>query len=80
MAQRVYQMYQNVGTFDAWIRGAFAAVLVVFAVVFNDQPLISLLAALGGLICIGTALTRACPLYRLLHVSTRRERSQLGHP
>jgi hypothetical protein len=40
------------------------------AIGWNAYPVIALLSALVALLLAGTALTRACPLYRLLHIST----------
>jgi hypothetical protein len=36
------------------------------------QGLPSFVAVLGGLILMATALTRECPLYRVLHIATAR--------
>jgi predicted permease len=67
----------NVGKADAWIRGALSVVFLVLAAVFSADPLISLVAALLALLLAATGLTRACPLYTLLGVSTSARRS---HP
>jgi hypothetical protein len=40
------------------------------AIGWNAFPVIALLGALLALLFAGTALTHACPLYRLLHIST----------
>lgn len=66
-------MQQNVGRLDAWIRGVLAVVSLVVAVIFNHIPLLSLAAAALALVMVGTALTRSCPLYRMLDVGTARE-------
>lgn len=65
-------MLRNVGTIDAWIRGALAVALFLGAVLLNQYPVISLAAALAALVSLGTALTRSCPLYHALHLSTGR--------
>lgn len=60
----------NVGPVDAAIRWVLAAVFFAAALIWNDIPLVALLAALVALAMAGTALTRICPLYRVLGVST----------
>jgi hypothetical protein len=67
-------MPANVGKTDAAIRWALAAALFAGALVFSDSRLPTLLAALAALILAGTALTRVCPLWYLLHVNTCRGR------
>jgi hypothetical protein len=61
-------MYANVGATDARVRWALAAVLFAVAIAFNASPVITLVAALAALVMAGTALTRSCPLYRLLRI------------
>lgn len=63
-------MMDNVGKPDAVIRLVAGAVLFVVAAIFNATPLISLLAALAGIVMVGTALTRKCPLYAILGLTT----------
>ncbi len=65
-------MYANVGATDARIRWALAIVCFAVAIVFNAWPVIALLGALVALILAGTALTRACPIWRLFHIDTSR--------
>lgn len=69
-------MYKNVGRLDACIRGGLAIALFVVAIVFNRSPVISLAAALLALILMGTALTKSCPLYRILHFDSRTPKPQ----
>jgi hypothetical protein len=64
-------MQPNIGRMDAWIRGACAVVLLIVATVFNEQVVISLVAAVFALLFAATALTHSCPLYTLLHLDTR---------
>ena len=63
-------METNVGPIDAWIRGVLALVALVLAAVFNEWPPVSLGAAVLALLLMGSALTKYCPMYRLLHIST----------
>jgi hypothetical protein len=61
-------MHTNVGATDAKVRWALAAVFFAVAIAFNASPAITLIAALAALLMAGTALTRSCPLYRLLGI------------
>jgi hypothetical protein len=65
-------MQKNVGMADALLRGVLAIALVVLGVSGQVQGLPSFVAVLGGLILMATALTRECPLYRVLHIATAR--------
>lgn len=65
-------MNANVGALDAKIRWALAIGCFAVALVWNSSPVIALLGALLALLLAGTALIHACPLYRLLHISTSR--------
>jgi len=66
----------NVGNLDAIARGASAVLLLIVAAFMNHLPVLSLAVAILALFFGGTALTRQCPVYRLLDVSTsRRTRS-----
>jgi Protein of unknown function (DUF2892) len=68
-------MRQNVGMADALARGVLAGALVVVGVSGEVHGLLSFAAVLGGLILMATALTRECPLYRVLHIATARAAS-----
>ena len=63
-------MEQNVGRADAWVRWMLAAVLFVASVVFNADAWLSLGSATATLVMVATALTRRCPLYTLLGLTT----------
>ena len=63
-------MLDNVGKSDAAVRLVAGILLFILAAVLNATPVPSLLAALGGIVMAGTALTRKCPLYGLLGIST----------
>ena len=63
-------MNANVGALDAGVRWVFAVACFGVAIVWNASPVIALLGALLALLLAGTALTHACPVYRLLHIST----------
>lgn len=65
-------MVRNVSKRDAALRGALAAVFMVLALVFNGRPVIALTAAVLGIVLAATALTRECPLYRVLGLGTWR--------
>ena len=61
-------MHTNVGATDAKVRWALAALFFAVAIAFNGSPVITLVAAFAALMMAGTALTRSCPVYRLLHI------------
>ena len=73
-------MARNVGTCDALIRAALAVLLVAFGVLSHQAEIISFAAVLVGIILMGTALTRECPVYRALHFGTRGRRHPYRHP
>jgi len=63
-------MNANIGAVDAGVRWVLAAACFGVAIVWNASPVLALLGALLALLLAGTALTHACPLYRLLRIST----------
>lgn len=63
-------MKANVGSLDATIRWTFAVVFFGMAIAFNSAPAIALVTALLALVMAGTALTKVCPLYTALGIST----------
>ncbi len=60
----------NVGSADAVVRWILAALFYIAALVWNHIPWLALLSALLALVMAATALTRVCPIYRLLGLST----------
>jgi hypothetical protein len=65
-------MSRNVGAPDAAVRAVIAIVLVALGFVTSVPGYLSFVAVLAGIILMGTALTRECPVYRLLHIATLR--------
>ena len=63
----------NVGSVDAAVRASLAVLFLIAAAILNSLPVTSLFLAIVALALFGTALTRTCPLYRLLGVSTSRK-------
>lgn len=67
-------MTANVGSLDRVIRIVLGLVLIIAAFVpalgLFSQPLAQGGAVIVGLVLIGTALMRFCPLYRLFGLST----------
>lgn len=61
---------RNVGRRDAGVRGFVGGILLLNAAVLQDRPLIALGVGFIGIIFIGTALFRMCPLYTLLRISS----------
>ena len=57
---------RNVGSRDAGVRGFVGGILLLNAAALQNRPLIALGVGFIGLIFIGTALFRVCPLYTLL--------------
>lgn len=65
-------MDRNVGTRDAVARGVIAVLLAGFGLFAAIPGYLSFAAVLVGIILMATALTRECPIYRMLHVATLR--------
>jgi hypothetical protein len=70
-------MRTNVGKADAVVRGSLAVAFLLVAVIMNQEPIVSLGAALCAIVFAATALTRHCPLYELLGRNTR---ARASHP
>lgn len=63
---------KNVGWRDAGLRGFLGGVLLLVSASFQDRPFVALGLGFIGLVFIGTALFRICPLYTLLGITTCR--------
>ena len=61
---------KNVGGRDAVIRSVAAGLLLLTCAAISEHPLVALGLGLIGVVVIGTALYRVCPLYTLLRVDT----------
>jgi len=61
---------RNVGWRDAGVRGFVGALLLLNAAAMQERPLVALGVGFMGLIFIGTALFRMCPLYTLLRINS----------
>ena len=61
---------RNVGWRDAGVRGFIGAVLLLNSAALQERPLLALGVGFIGLIFIGTALFRTCPLYTLLRINS----------
>jgi hypothetical protein len=61
---------RNVGWRDAGVRGFISAVLLLNAAALQDRPLLALAVGFVGLIFLGTALFRTCPVYTLLRINS----------
>ena len=61
---------RNVGCRDAGVRGFIGGVFLLNAAILHDRPLFALGIGFVGLIFIGTALFRTCPLYTLLRINS----------
>jgi len=60
----------NVGRRDAGARGFVGVVLLVNSAALQDRPLVALGVGFIGLIFLGTALFRMCPVYTLLRINS----------
>jgi hypothetical protein len=61
---------RNVGRTDALVRLGLGFALLALAAFFNARPFLTLgIGALAALV-LGTGLTRSCPLYVVLGLST----------
>ncbi len=63
---------KNVGRGDAVVRWMLGLVLLGTSAFFQDRPLVALGIGFIGLIFVGTALFRTCPLYTLLRLNSCR--------
>lgn len=61
---------KNIGWRDAGIRSFAAGLLLVGSASIPERPLVALGLGFIGVLIIGTALFRVCPLYTLLGCST----------
>jgi DUF2892 family protein len=61
---------RNVGWRDAGVRGFIGGVLLLTSATLQDRPLVALGIGFMGLIFIGTALFRMCPIYTLLRINS----------
>ena len=61
---------KNVGWRDAGIRSFVAGVLLLTSASIQDRPLVAIGLGFIGVVIIGTALFRVCPLYTLFRLST----------
>jgi hypothetical protein len=65
---------KNVGWRDAGIRSFAAGLLLLASASLPERPLIAVGLGFIGVVIIGTALFRVCPLYTLLQLNTNRSR------
>ena len=69
MIGRVLYMKKNIGSTDKWVRIVLGvALLLVLFLVQSGWRWVGL----AGVVLIATALVDFCPLYALLHMSTRK--------
>lgn len=65
-------MTKNVGPVDQILRGLVAVVLVIAAVVAGFGTVGGVVALVLAGVVLATATTSFCPIYRALHLNTRR--------
>jgi DUF2892 family protein len=61
---------KNVGCRDARIRGLAAGLLLLISASLPERPLVAVGLGFIGVVIIGTALFRVCPLYTIFGFST----------
>lgn len=61
---------KNVGWRDAGIRSFVAGLLLLVSASMPERPLVAVALGFIGVVIIGTALFRVCPLYTLFRLST----------
>ena len=61
---------KNVGWRDAGIRSFAAGLLLLTSASMPGRPLVAIGLGFIGVVIVGTALFRVCPLYTLLRFST----------
>lgn len=61
---------RNVGWQDAGVRGFMGVVLLLASASLQNRPLAALGVGFIGLVFIGTALFRMCPLYTLFRITS----------
>ncbi len=61
---------RNVGWRDAGVRGFVGGMLLLNSATLQDRPLVALGVGFIGIIFIGTALFRMCPIYTLLRINS----------
>ncbi len=61
---------RNVGWRDAGVRGFVGGILLLNSATLQDRPLVALGVGFIGIIFIGTALFRMCPIYTLLRINS----------
>lgn len=70
-------MTRNMGPTDRLLRGVLAAPpLLVAALIVGVSTAAGILLVVAAVVMLATAATGFCPLYRLLHVDTRRRARQ----
>ena len=61
---------KNVGWRDAGVRGFVGGALMLVSAYFQARPFVALSFGFIGIVFIGTALFRECPLYTLFRVNS----------
>lgn len=61
---------RNVGWHDAGIRGLLGGMLLLLSAFVQHRPFASLSIGFIGIIFVGTALFRVCPLYTLFRIKS----------
>lgn len=74
LEQGAFEMTVNVGDIDRMIRGTLGIVLLALPFIGGmavfDSLLVTILSVVVGLVMLGVAVTRSCPLYTVLGMRT----------
>lgn len=65
-------LLDNVGKLDAVARSVGGVALLAFAFLGTELLTVSFVSILGAIILLGTGITRSCPIYKVLGVSSNR--------
>lgn len=68
-------MTKNMGTVDRIIRTVLALIVVIFYFTGDLSGLAAIILGIFVLIFLVTSFTGVCPLYKVLNVSTKKNRS-----
>jgi hypothetical protein len=63
-------MTRNVGAGDMWVRMLIGIVLLLVSLFALTDPLWRVIAAIGAVMAVGTAIIHFCPLYRVFGMTT----------
>lgn len=66
-------MTRNMGTADRLLRAALGIALLAFALFGGTSAILTVIAAIIGVVMLGTAAISHCPLYTVIGLKTCRD-------